>query len=52
MKLLKETKKETGTKGGKKEQKMFEEKEMFESLESTYQVKVFSPHICCLVCDS
>ena len=52
MKLLKETKKETGTKGEKKEQKMFEEKEMFESLQSTYQVKVFSPRICCPVCDS
>ena len=52
MKLLKETKKKPVPKEKKKEQKMFEEKEMFEILQSSYQVKVFSPRICCRECDS
>ena len=52
MKLLKETKKKPVPKEKKKEQKMFEEKEMFEILQSSYQVKVLSPRICCRECDS
>ena len=52
MKLLKEAKKKPVPKEKKKEQKMFEEKEMFEILQSSYQVKVFSPRICCRECDS
>ena len=52
MKLLKETKKKPVPKEKEKEQKMFEEKEMFEILQSSYQVKVFSPRICCRECDS
>ena len=52
MKLLKETKKKPVPKEKKKEQKMFEEKEMFEILQSSYQVKVFSTRICRRVCDS